>query len=55
MRIDGKEYPVLKCVQIIDGEKITYLSLDGGKGHAVAMGKSRGELLGDFRRRQLGL
>lgn len=53
MRIDGTDYPVLRCVQIVDGQRRTYLTLDGGRGHAVAIGRSRGELLGDFRRRQI--
>lgn len=53
MRIDMVEYPVRKCVQIIDGKKKEYLSLQGPNGVAVAIGSSRGELLGDFRRRQI--
>lgn len=53
MRIDGTDYTVLRCVQIVDGRRREYLTLDGGHGHAVATGRSRGELLGDFRRRQL--
>lgn len=52
MRIDGTDYTVLRCVQIV-GRRREYLTLDGGHGHAVATGRSRGELLGDFRRRQL--
>lgn len=53
MRIDGTDYPVLRCVQIVDGRRCEYLTLDGGQGHAVASGRSRGELLGDYRRRQI--
>ena len=53
MLIDGTDYAVLRCVQIVDGRRREYLTLDGGHGHAVATGRSRGELLGDFRRRQL--
>lgn len=53
MRIDLVEYPVYRCRQIVNGAKVEYLSLGGPKGFAVATGRSRGELLGDFRRRQL--
>lgn len=53
MRIDLVEYPVYRCRQVINGAMVEYLSLGGPKGIAVAVGKSRGELLGDFRRRQL--
>lgn len=53
MTIDRVEYPVLRCRQIVNGERVEYLSLAGPNGVAAATGRSRGELLGDFRRRQM--
>lgn len=53
MTIDRVEYPILRCVQVVDGRRREYLSLAGTNGVAAAVGRSRRELLGDFRRRQI--
>lgn len=53
MRIDRTEYEVLVCRRVVDGKTVEYLSLMGPAGFAAAVGRTRGELLGDFRRRQI--